>query len=59
MLTSGQELSARFVLVRPLKAGASAVVWQAEDRQQGCFVAVKILAAELAQNLSAIEALQR
>jgi Protein kinase domain len=43
MLESGQELSARFVLVRRLGAGGSGEVWLAQDRERGCFVAVKIL----------------
>jgi hypothetical protein len=47
MLESGQELSARFVLVRRLGAGGSGSVWLAQDRERGCHVAVKLLDAAL------------
>jgi hypothetical protein len=59
MLASGQELSARFVLVRRLGAGGSGSVWLARDNELGKFVAVKILADELMQDVAAIAALQR
>jgi hypothetical protein len=59
MLESGQELSARFVLVRRLGTGGSGEVWLAQDRERGCFVALKILRADLMQDVAAIAALQR
>ena len=42
MAASGQELSARFVLVRRLGAGGSGSVWLAQDNELRHFVAVKI-----------------
>jgi serine/threonine protein kinase len=59
MLESGQELSARFVLVRRLGAGGSGEVWLAQDRERGCFVALKVLRDDLMQDVAAIGALQR
>ncbi|HKR34800.1 MAG TPA: protein kinase [Steroidobacteraceae bacterium] len=59
MLESGQELSARFVLVRRLGTGGSGEVWLAQDRERGCFVALKILSDDLMQDVAAIAALQR
>jgi hypothetical protein len=59
MLESGQELSARFVLVRRLGTGGSGEVWLAQDRERGCFVALKILRDELMQDVAAIAAVQR
>ena len=59
MLESGQELSARFVLVRRLGTGGSGEVWLAQDRERGCFVALKILRDDLMQDVAAIAALQR
>jgi eukaryotic-like serine/threonine-protein kinase len=59
MLESGQELSARFILVRRLGTGGSGEVWLAQDRERGCFVAVKVLADSLMQDVAAIAALQR
>src|SRR3990170_4189007 len=58
MLERGQELSARFVLVRRLGAGGSGEVWLAEDRERNCVVAVKILAAALMQGIAACAALR-
>lgn len=59
MLESGQELSARFVLVRALGSGGSGSVWLAQDKELGRFVAVKVLADELMQDVAAVTALQR
>ena len=59
MLTSGQTLSARYVLVRELGAGGSATVWLAEDRERHCRVALKILDPTLTQNAAAVRALRR
>ncbi|MGH8238289.1 MAG: protein kinase domain-containing protein, partial [Steroidobacteraceae bacterium] len=59
MLESGQELSARFILVRRLGTGGSGEVWLAQDRERGCFVALKILRDDLMQDVGAIAALQR
>lgn len=59
MLASGQELSARFVLVRRLGAGGSGSVWLAQDNELRHFVAVKILADDLVQDVAAVAALQR
>lgn len=59
MLESGQELSARFILVRRLGEGGSGGVWLAQDRERGCFVAVKVLADELMQDVAAVRVLQR
>jgi serine/threonine protein kinase len=59
MLESGQELSARFILVRRLGTGGSGEVWLAQDRERGCFVALKILRDDLMQDVAAIAALQR
>lgn len=59
MLESGQELSARFVLVRRLGTGGSGEVWLAQDRERGCFVALKILSDELMQDVAATAAVQR
>lgn len=59
MVESGQELSARFVLVRRLGAGGSGTVWLAQDNERRCFVAVKILADALMQDVAAVAALQR
>jgi hypothetical protein len=58
MLERGQELSARIVLVRRLGAGGSGEVWLAQERghsdgEPARFVAVKILAAEIAQDAAA------
>ncbi|MGH8188685.1 MAG: protein kinase domain-containing protein [Steroidobacteraceae bacterium] len=58
MLESGQELSARFILVRRLGTGGSGEVWLAQDRERGCFVAVKVLADRLMQDVAAVAALQ-
>lgn len=59
MVASGQELSARFVLVRRLGAGGSGSVWLAQDNELRQFVAVKILADDLMQDVAAVTALQR
>lgn len=59
MVESGQELSARFVLVRRLGAGGSGSVWLAQDNERRCFVAVKILADALMQDVAAVAALRR
>ena len=59
MLESGQELSARFVLVRRLGAGGSGEVWLARDDELKQFVAVKILNDRLMQDVAAVTALQR
>lgn len=59
MVESGQELSARFVLVRRLGAGGSGSVWLAQDNERCCFVAVKILTDALMQDVAAVTALQR
>src|SRR5262245_47280325 len=59
MLESGQELSARFVLVRRLGAGGSGEVWLAQDRDRACFVAVKILDGHLLPREAANEILRR
>jgi hypothetical protein len=59
MLESGQELSARFVLVRRLGAGGSGEVWLAQDRERECFVAVKILDGRLMPREDANELLRR
>jgi eukaryotic-like serine/threonine-protein kinase len=58
MLESGQELSARFILVRRLGTGGSGSVWLAQDREQGRLVAVKVLSDELMQNVAAVAALE-
>jgi tetratricopeptide (TPR) repeat protein len=47
MLASGQELCARFVLVRPLGRGGHGEVWLARDRDSGTHVAVQVLASDL------------
>lgn len=59
MLESGQELSARFVLVRALGSGGSGNVWLAQDNERQRLVAVKVLADELMQDVAAIAALHR
>ena len=59
MLERGQELSARFVLVRRLGAGSSGEVWLAEDRERERVVAVKVLSAALMQDDAASAALSR
>ncbi len=59
MLESGQELSARFILVRRLGTGGSGEVWLAQDRERGCFVALKILRDDLRHDAAAVAALQR
>jgi len=59
MLESGQELSARFVLVRRLGTGGSGEVWLAQDRERGCFVALKILRDDLLQDVAAMAVVQR
>lgn len=59
MVESGQALSARFVLVRSLRAGGGGVVWLAQDRERQCLVAVKLLDDELVRDVAAVEALQR
>src|SRR5687768_15033304 len=57
MLERGQELSAKFVLVRRLGAGSSGEVWLAQDRELERLVAVKIVTVELAQDVAACAAL--
>lgn len=42
----GQELSARFVLTRPLGAGGGGEVWLAHDRERNAPIAVKMLAVD-------------
>lgn len=59
MLDSGQELSARFVLVRALGSGGSGQVWLARDNERQRLVAVKILSNELTRNPAAVDALER
>lgn len=59
MLESGQELSARFVLVRRLGAGGSGEVWLARDNELNQLVAVKVLSDRLMQDVAAVTALQR
>lgn len=59
MLESGQELSARFVLVRRLGAGGSGEVWLARDNELKQFVALKVLSDRLMQEVAAVTALQR
>lgn len=59
MVEGGQELSARFVLVRAIQAGGSGSVWLAQDKERQCFVAVKILADELMQDAAAVATLQQ
>lgn len=59
MIEGGQELSARFVLVRAIRAGGGGRVWLAQDKERQCFVAVKILAAELMSDAAAVAALQQ
>jgi tetratricopeptide (TPR) repeat protein len=59
MLAGGQELSARYVLVRELGRGGHGAVWLARDLERGMLVAVHILSNELTQVpavLAAIEA---
>ncbi len=62
MLERGQELSANVVLVRRLGAGSTGEVWLAQDNGQrderGGFIAVKVLSAELTQDVAACAALQ-
>lgn len=58
MVEGGQELSARFVLVRAIRAGGSGSVWLAQDRQRQRLVAVKVLADEWLQDAAAVVALQ-
>ena len=57
MLERGQELSARFVLLRRLGNGSSGEVWLAQDRERDCLVAVKVLSAQLAQDATTCAAL--
>lgn len=46
-------------MVRRLGAGGSGSVWLAQDNERSCFVAVKILADALMQDVAAVAALQR
>ncbi len=59
IMNSGHELSARFVLVRPLGQSAVGEVWLAEDRELGGHVALKLLAAPVAGNSVLGAALKR
>jgi eukaryotic-like serine/threonine-protein kinase len=59
MVASGQELSARFVVVRALGTGGGGTVWLAQDNDRQRLVAVKVLSEELTLNKSAVAALQR
>jgi tetratricopeptide (TPR) repeat protein len=56
----GQQLSANLLLVRRLGAGSSGEVWLARDnrRDRDDLIAVKILSAELAQNVAVCAALE-
>ena len=53
MLAAGQELSARFVLVRTLGRGGSGEVWLARDLERGRLVAVQVLAPALVDSAQA------
>ncbi len=57
MLERGQELSADLMLVRRLGAGGSGEVWLAQERERRGLVAVKILSAELAQDVATCAAM--
>ncbi len=57
--TSGQVLSARFVLVRALGQSATGEVWLAQDRELGGHVALKFLAPEFANHAVLTAALER
>src|SRR5690554_3041478 len=58
MLESGQELSARYVLIRQLGAGGHGEVWLAQDRERDELVALKILRSEWMRP-EALEVLER
>jgi hypothetical protein len=58
MLERGQELSARFVLIRRLGTGGNGEAWLAEDRERAGIVAVKVLAAELMHDEASCAALR-
>jgi eukaryotic-like serine/threonine-protein kinase len=51
----GQQVGAKFVLVRQIGTGGMATVWVAEDRELGRRVAVKVLDAEHASNAKVVE----
>lgn len=54
-LNSGRVVADRFVLVEPLREGASAIVWRALDQTSGAEVALKFIDAAAASSMLADE----
>lgn len=55
---SGQTLGDGYSLIRELGQGGGGVVWLAQDRQRQRFVAIKILAQQLAADAQAVRAFE-
>jgi hypothetical protein len=57
-LSSGQQLSARYIVRERLSAGTLGETWRALDTVRNCDVIIKVLRAELAQSSVALESLR-
>ncbi|XXY94829.1 serine/threonine-protein kinase [Sorangium sp. So ce296] len=55
----GKTLSGRYTLVRLLGRGGMGAVYEADDAEQGCRVAVKVMNGEIVHSRSALERFER